>query len=171
MRTEAQREYVEYVTANLVPLRHLAYLLCGDEHLADDVVQQTITKLFVRWRRLQHVEHLDRYVRTMLVNTFLDERRRPWSRTVSLMGRPVEPSPVSDHSVEDAIVVRAALAKVPRKQQAVLILRFLCDLSVEEVAEIMGCSLGTVKSQSSRGLVKLRHLLERGECLPIRNGV
>lgn len=171
MRTEAQQDYVDYVTANLVPLRQLAYLLCGDEHTADDLVQQTITKLFVRWRRLRDVEHLDRYVRTMLVNTFLDERRRPWSRVVALMSRPVEPPPVPDHSVEDAIVVRAALAKVPRKQQAVLILRFLCDHSVEEVAEIMGCSLGTVKSQSSRGLAKLRYLLESGERRPIRNGV
>jgi RNA polymerase sigma-70 factor (sigma-E family) len=170
MRTEAQQEYVDYVTANLVALRHLAYLLCGDEHLANDIVQQTITKLFVRWRRLQHIEHLDRYVRTMLVNTFLDERRRPWSRVVRLVDRPVEPPPAPDQPVEETIVVRAALAKMPRKQQVVLVLRFLCDLSIEEVAEIMGCSPGTVKSQSSRGLTKLRELLE-GDRMPLRNGV
>src|SRR5687768_4883728 len=85
MRAEAKQEYVEYVTARLPSLRRLAFLLCGDEHRADDLVQQAITKLYVRWRRLSGVEHLDQYVRTMVVRTFLDERRRPWSR-VALIG-------------------------------------------------------------------------------------
>ncbi|MER7001632.1 sigma factor [Dactylosporangium sp. NPDC000555] len=80
MRTEALEEYVEYVTGRLAPLRQLAFLLCGDEHRADDVVQQTIEKLYLRWPRVSAVEHLDQYVRQMLVRTFLDERRRPWAR-------------------------------------------------------------------------------------------
>jgi len=160
MRAEARQEYVEYVTARLPSLRRLAYLLCGDEHTADDLVQQTITKLYVRWRRIGGVEHVDQYVRTMLVRTFLDERRRPWSR-VGLDGVPRDtPDPGSgvDH-VADHVVLRAALARVPRRQQAVLVLRFLCDLPVEEVATILDCAPGTVKSQSARGLATLRRLL------------
>ncbi|MEE6258129.1 SigE family RNA polymerase sigma factor [Plantactinospora sonchi] len=162
MRAEAQQDYIEYVTGRLPRLRHLAYLLCGDEHRADDLVQQTITKLYVRWRRIRDVEHLDQYVRTMLLRTFLDERRRPWSR-VGLLAEPPEPPPAPDCRVEDALALRAALARVPRRQQAVLVLRFLCDLGVDEVAQILGCSAGTVKSQSSRGLATMRRLLDGTE--------
>ena len=80
MKASAQQEYVDYVTGRLPTLRRLAYLLCGDEHRADDLVQQTITKLYLRWQRISGVEHLDQYVRTMLVHAFVDERRRPWAR-------------------------------------------------------------------------------------------
>ncbi|WP_238008316.1 sigma factor [Dactylosporangium sp. AC04546] len=73
-------EYVEYVTARLPALRRLAYSLTGDSHRADDLVQQTITTLFVRWSRIRQAEHLDRYVRSMLVNAFVDERRLGWAR-------------------------------------------------------------------------------------------
>src|SRR5207249_1095925 len=66
MQAESRREYVEYVTARLPALRRLAYLICGDEHRADDLVQQTITKLYMHWRRIGDVAHLDQYVRTML---------------------------------------------------------------------------------------------------------
>jgi len=158
MRTEARQEYVEYVTARLAPLRRLAYLLCGDGHRADDLVQQTITKLYLRWRRISAVEHLDQYVRTMLVRTFLDERRRPWSR-VGLVADPPESAAYPGDRIEDAIVLRAALARVPVRQQAVLVLRFLYDLPVEEVATILDCAPGTVKSQTARGLATLRRYL------------
>ncbi|HZN20866.1 MAG TPA: SigE family RNA polymerase sigma factor [Micromonosporaceae bacterium] len=140
----AEEEYVEYVTARIPALRRLAYLLSGDEHRADDLVQQTITTLYVRWQRARDATHLDGYVRTMLVRTFLDERRLAWSR-VRLFGALPEPPPVEDAGVEDRTVLRAALARVPRRQQAVLVLRFLCDLPVDEVAEILGCSQGTPK--------------------------
>lgn len=162
MRADEQQEYVEYVTVRLSRLRHLAYLLCGDEHRADDLVQQTITKLYVRWRRIRDVEHLDQYVRTMLIRTFLDERRRPWSR-VGLLAEPPEPAPPPEGRIEDALALRAALARVPRRQQAVLVLRYLCDLGVEEVAQILDCSAGTVKSQASRGLATMRRLLDGTE--------
>jgi RNA polymerase sigma-70 factor (sigma-E family) len=167
MRTESQREYVEYVSARLVPLRQLAYLLCGDEHRADDLVQQTITKLYVKWRRVSGITHLDQYVRTMLVRTFIDEKRRAWSR-VGLFADAPEPTAPAEASVEDRIVLRAALSQVPRRQQAVLVLRFLCDQSVEEVAETLNCSTGTVKSQTSRGLHALRRLMSGQELVTLR---
>jgi RNA polymerase sigma-70 factor (sigma-E family) len=161
MRRQAQEEYAEYVSGRLAALRQLAFLLCGDEHRADDIVQATIEKLYLRWPRVSAVEHLDAYVRQMLVRTFLDERRRPWSR-VGLTGSAAaapEPPPPAGPDVEGALVLRAALAKVPRRQQAVLVLRYLCDLPVDKVAQVLACSPGTVKSQASRGLTTLRQLL------------
>jgi RNA polymerase sigma-70 factor (sigma-E family) len=158
MQARAEQEYVEYVTGRLPMLRRLAYLLCGDEHRADDLVQQAITKLYLRWDRVSAVEHVDQYVRAMLVRGFIDERRRSWAR-VGLVAHvpdtPVQP----DERVEDWLVLRAALSRAPRRQQAVLVLRFLCDLSVEEVAAALGCTEGTVKSQTSRGLATMRRLL------------
>ena len=167
MQTDVQREYVEYVSARLTALRRLAYLLCGDEHRADDLVQQAITKLYVQWRRISLVEHLDQYVRTMVVRAFLDERRRPWSRVGLTNALPERASP--DHHLEESMVLRAALAQVPRRQQAVLVLRFLCDLPVDEVASVLNCSTGTVKSQTSRGLANLRRLLEDQD-IPVGKG-
>jgi RNA polymerase sigma-70 factor (sigma-E family) len=162
MRDGSEEEYVDYVTARIPTLRRLAYLLAGDEHRADDLVQQTITTLYVKWQRARTATYLDGYVRTMLVRTFIDERRLAWAR-VRLFRETPEPPPVEQGGVEDRQVVRAALARVPRRQQAVLVLRFFYDLPVDEVAGILGCSSGTVKSHTSRGLVTLRRLLGERE--------
>ena len=158
MRDGSDDEYVEYVTARVPALRRLAYVLTGDGHRADDLVQQTITTLYVKWRRARAADNLDAYVRTMLVRTFLDEKRLAWAR-VRLFREMPEPPPFTDGGSEDRQVVRAALRRVPRRQQAVLVLRFFYDLPVEEVAAVLGCSAGTVKSQTSRGLATLRRLL------------
>jgi RNA polymerase sigma-70 factor (sigma-E family) len=162
MRDGSEEEYVDYVTTRIPALRRLAYLLAGDAHRADDLVQQTITTLYVKWRRAQAADHLDAYVRTMLVRTYVDERRLAWAR-VRLFREAPEPPPHSDDGVEDRQVLRAALSQVPRRQQAVLVLRFFYDLSVDEVARMLGCSTGTVKSQTSRGLATLRRLLGERE--------
>jgi RNA polymerase sigma-70 factor (sigma-E family) len=160
MDPAAEQEYVDYVTARVDSLRRLAYLLCGDEHRADDLVQQTITTLYVRWDRIRGVAHLDQYVRTMLIRQFINERRLAWAK-VRLVGGPPDRRGPQEPSVEDRTVLRAALAKLPPRQRAVLVLRFLCDLSIVEVAEILGCSPGTVKSQTSHGLATLRRVLGR----------
>jgi len=165
MSDAAEQEYVEYVTARLPALRRLAFLLCGDEHRADDLVQQTITKLYVRWNRIRTVDHLDRYVRAMLTNAFINERRMPWAQ-VRLFRETPEAAAPADTGLEERTVLRAALAKVPRRQQAVLVLRFLHDMSVADVAETLGCSEGTVKSQTSHGLTTLRRLLGAPALVP-----
>lgn len=162
MRDGSEKEYIEYVTARIPALRRLALLLAGDEHRADDLVQQTITNLFLKWRRASAAEHLDAYVRTMLVRTFVDERRRAWAR-VRLFRHPPEPPPLETGGFEERQVVRAALAQLPRRQQAVLVLRFFYDLPVDEVATTLGCTAGTVKSHTSRGLATLRRLLGEPE--------
>jgi RNA polymerase sigma-70 factor (sigma-E family) len=158
----SEKEYTEYVSARLPALRRLAFLLAGDEHRADDLVQQTITTLFLKWRRASAAQHLDAYVRTMLVRTFVDEKRLAWAR-VRLFRQAPEPPPVESGGAEDRQVVRAALARLPRRQQAVLVLRFFYDLPVDDVASALGCSAGTVKSQTSRGLATLRRLLGEPE--------
>jgi RNA polymerase sigma-70 factor (sigma-E family) len=154
-----EHEYTEYVTARLPALRRLAYVLCGDAHRADDLVQQTITTLFVRWRRIRAVDHLDRYVRSMLVHSFIDERRLAWAKVRLFRDTPDRAAP-DDQGFEERAVLRAALAKVPARQRAAVVLRYIYDLPVAEVAEILGCSEGTVKSQTSRGLITLRKLLD-----------
>lgn len=155
---DGTEEYVEYVTARVPALRRLAYVLTGDGHRADDLVQQTITTLFLKWQRARNADNLDAYVRTMLVRRYVDERRLAWARVLLMRDTP-EPAPAEDHGAEERHVLRAALRRLPRRQQAVLVLRFFYDLPVDEVAGILGCSAGTVKSHTSRGLSALRRLL------------
>ena len=161
MTSERDQAYVEFVTARLAALTRLALLLCGDPHRADDLVQQAITKLYLRWHRIDEVEHLDQYVRTILLREFIDERRLGWAR-VRLFAEPADRAVPVGADPDDRMVLRAALAKVPRRQRAVLVLRFIYDLSVEETATALGCSAGTVKSQTSHGLAALRRHLAQG---------
>lgn len=162
-RAETERAYTEYVSARLPALRRIAHLLCKDPHRADDVVQTTLTKLYVHWRRARAADDLDRYVHTMLVRCFLNEQRLGWAR-VRLSGAPHEvpglPPAAEPPDVETRAVVHTALSRIPARQRAVLVLRFLCDLPVAEVARILGCSEGNVKSQSARGLARLRAQLD-----------
>jgi RNA polymerase sigma-70 factor (sigma-E family) len=166
MRPELEREYVEYVQTRLPTLRRTAYRLCGDAHRGDDLVQQTITKLFVNWRRARAADSTDAYVRRILVHAFLDERRLGWSRVSLFPSAPGDADGIAtaplDSAVEDRTIVRAALDRLPRGMRAVLVLRFLCDLPVDEVADTLGCRPGTVKSQTARGLALMRRLLD--EC-------
>lgn len=166
MRDEAEQEYVEYVTARVPALRRLAYVLTGDGHRADDLVQQTITTLYLKWHRAQAADNLDAYVRTMLVRTYVDEKRLAWSR-VRLFREAPEAAARSDSGAEEREVLRLALRKLPRRQRAVVVLRFFYDLSVEDVAATLGCSTGTVKSQTSRGLTALRSLLGSRSLIPL----
>jgi DNA-directed RNA polymerase specialized sigma24 family protein len=152
-------DYVEYVQGRLTWLRRVAYLLCQDWHAADDLVQVTITRLFVHWARARRLENLDGHVRTILVRAFLGERRAPWGRRVVLNA--VVPEAMSASSDWDAVLdVRGALLSVPARQRATLVLRFYCDLDIEQAAAALGCSPGTVKSQTAKGLANMRRILE-----------
>ncbi|GIH19598.1 SigE family RNA polymerase sigma factor [Rugosimonospora africana] len=158
MRSETQREYVDYVTARLPHLKRAAYLLCGDSDRADDIVQATVTALYVHWQRATTVDNLDGYVHRMLVRRYLDEKRHRWSRVVlteTLPDRGVAPA----DGVEDSDLVSSALRRLAPGQRAVLVLRFLCDLSVEDTAAALRCSQGNVKAQTARALDALRSLM------------
>ncbi|WP_232666836.1 SigE family RNA polymerase sigma factor [Pseudonocardia sp. TRM90224] len=165
MRTASleERQFTEYVAGRLPQLRRTALLLCGDHHRADDIVQIAITRLYPRWRRARDAQDTDAYVRAIVVRSFLNEQRRRWA-TVWLVGSSTElpsvPSLTSaDADVDTREVLRAALDRVPPKQRAVLVLRFLHDLPVGEVAELVGCSEASVKSLTVRGLAALRRVL------------
>lgn len=158
MGADGDREYIEYVTARAPTLQRTAYLLSGDVHRGADLVQTVLTSLYTRWQRVRRVENIDAYVRKMLVHAFLNEKRRPWYRISLLADVPDERQTVEPRP-EDRAVLVAALAQLPQRQRAVLVLRFLWDLPVGEVAEILSCPEGTVKSQTSRGLATLREVL------------
>ena len=138
-------------------LRRTAFLLCGDWHQADDLVQTALVKLYVAWPRIRASEPPDGYTHRILVRCFLDERRRPWRRespveVLDETGAPARPT-------DELLDLRAALARLPRRQRATLLMRFWLDASVAQTAEALGCSEGTVKSQTARAVNTLRELL------------
>ncbi|WP_306210325.1 SigE family RNA polymerase sigma factor [Actinoplanes sp. RD1] len=150
--------FAEYFAARSGAMRATAYLLCGDWHRAEDLVQTAFTKLYVHWQRVTRHEALDPYVRRMLLRTFIDDGRRGWRRREQPYGQDFdrtgdEPDP------DDRLMLVRALAAVPPRQRAVLVLRYWEDLSVEATAAALNCSEGTVKSQAARGLATLRTLL------------
>jgi len=155
-------EYTEYVEARLSSLRRLAMVLCGDWQRADDVTQATLTRLYVHWGKVRAASHADAYARAVLVREFLHERRSTWVKRVSLQGgAPESPAAEADH---DAVLdLRTAVAALPARQRATLVLRFYCDMGVDQCAEILGCSPGTVKSQTARALDAVRRALGQDE--------
>lgn len=154
MKAAEEIAYREYVVARMEQLRRTAYLLCHDWHTADDVVATALGKLYRQWHRAQQAGSLDGYVRKMMLHVYLDERRRPWRREHATGEVPDVAAPVQP--VGDESGVLAQLRALPPRRRAVLVLRFYCDMSVEETAEILGISSGTVKSQTARGLEALR---------------
>ncbi|RSN15774.1 SigE family RNA polymerase sigma factor [Nonomuraea sp. WAC 01424] len=155
-------EYTAYVRGRLSWLRKIAYALCQDWHRADDLVQTAITRLYVKWRKARAADDLDAYVRVILIRVFLAEQRRGWFSRVRVT------SAVSDQLLEGgdrdmAMDIHRALTAVPPRQRTTLVLRFHCDLSVEQTAHVLGCSTGTVKSQTARGLATLRAMLGEPE--------
>jgi RNA polymerase sigma-70 factor (sigma-E family) len=149
-------DYEAYVTARLPWLRRAAYLLCQDWDRADDLVQVAITRLYVHWHRARAADNLDGYARTILVRVFLAEQQTAWWRRVGVVREPPDSAVPADESDLD---LRAALAGLPPRQRAAVVLRFYCDLSVEQTADVLKCSTGNVKSQTSRGLAALRRVL------------
>lgn len=165
MYTRRDAEFTEYTAARLGSLRRVAYLLCQDWDGADDLVQRAIIKLYVHWHRARADGHADAYARVILVREFLSERRSGWARRVRLDAEPPDvPADATDHDA--ALDVRSALAGLPPRQRATLVLRFYCDLSVEQSARALGCSAGTVKSQTAKGIDALRRALDAGSDHP-----
>ena len=162
MSRSRDAEYCDYVAARLSSLRRLAAVLCDDWQRADDLVQVTLTKLYVHWGRARAADHPDAYARTVLVHEFIQERRSLWVKRVSLVGR-VSDSPAAVVDQDVLLDLRAAVAALPARQRATLVLRFYCDLNVDRCAEILGCSPGTVKSQTARALETVRRTLGPGQ--------
>ncbi len=158
MRADWESDYVDFVSARLARWHRQAYLLSGDRHRADDIVQQTCTDVFVHWRRVSSAANPESYVNAMLIKVFLNERRRGWATRVRLTGA-MPDMPAAADDPDDRTILHSALAKLPPRQRAVLVLRYVYDLPVAEVAAALRCSEGTVKSQAHHGLAGLRRLL------------
>lgn len=152
---DRDRDFGEFVDARALVMRRTAFLLCGDWHRAEDIVQTALTKLYVAWPRVRR-DSLDAYSRKVLVRTAIDESRRGFfqrERSVDV----VPERAVSDHATDYDL--REALDALPPGQRAVVVLRYWEDLSITETARILGRTEGTVKSQAAKGLAALRDLL------------
>src|SRR5262245_6379056 len=183
MAAEGDGDYIAYVTGRLPVLRRVAAQLTGDPHRGDDLVQQAITRLYRHWRRASRTENLDAYVYKILLRTFLDERRHRWAAVQLWAAAPTEhdyrtegprraarPEDPAGH-VADRLLLREALAMLPPRQRAIVVLRFVVDRSVDDVAQILNIAPGTVKSQTHAGLTALRRLLADGDAAPSSPGV
>ncbi|MFC6091363.1 SigE family RNA polymerase sigma factor [Saccharothrix lopnurensis] len=149
-------------------MRRTAYLLCGDWHRAEDLVQTALTKLYVAWPRLRRDGAVDAYARKVLVRTAIDESRLAFRRRETVVDTvPDRPTPESGSAWSAPALptgsadldVRRALAALPPGRRAVVVLRYWEDLSVTETARLLGRTEGTVKSQAAKGLAALRTLL------------
>jgi RNA polymerase sigma-70 factor (sigma-E family) len=152
-------EFSEYVTLRWPPMLRTARLLTGEHALAEDLVQTALERCFAAWPRLRAYEAADAYVRRTIVNTYLSWRRkRSWSEVPRDQFADVVTADATE-LVSQRSVLLVALAELPPRQRAAVVLRFYEDLSVQQTAGLLGCSTGTVKSQTSEALAKLRDLL------------
>ncbi|MQA62609.1 MAG: SigE family RNA polymerase sigma factor [Actinophytocola sp.] len=156
-----EQEFAEYFARRQDAVRRTAYLLCGDWHRADDLAQIAFVALHRRWRKIRDRAALDAYVRKTVVRASIDESRRPWRREryVEQMPEPAPSTEGIDHQVATREALLAGLRQVPPRQRAVLVLRYFEGLDVSGAANALGCSEGTVKSQTARGLAALRAVL------------
>ncbi|AMM06816.1 SigE family RNA polymerase sigma factor [Streptomyces albidoflavus] len=156
-RTElSPPDFETFAAARWPRLLRTAYLLTGDHHEAEDLVQVTLAKLFPAWPRVRGLDEPDAYVRRALVNNNLSRFRK--RRVVQLL-TPRLPERAQEGGAartEERSLLLEALGTLPPRQRAVVVLRYWEDLSEQQAAEVLGCSPGNVKSQASRGLRKLR---------------
>jgi RNA polymerase sigma-70 factor (sigma-E family) len=151
-----EAQFREFVSARSAALLRLAYLVSGDMNLAEDLLQTTLTRTYLAWRRLDGIDSLDAYTRRVLLNTATSWWRRRWRGerpTLVIPERPV--SDRADQMAERDAMWRL-LGRLPARQRAVLVLRYYEDLSEADIALHLGLSVGTVKSHASRALATLR---------------
>lgn len=154
-------DFDNYVAARRRSLMRTAYLLTGEHHAAEDLVQATLARTFAAWRRIRDREAIDAYVRRTMLNEHASWWRRAWRRmertTDSVPERPTHVPVIESSEAEEHLWT--AVQGLPPRQRAVVVLRYYEDLSEAEIANVLGCSRGTVKSTSSRALAKLRERL------------
>jgi len=172
VRRRDEGEFIAFAEACRPALRRTAYLMCGDWERAADMTQEALVRVYVAWPRLEKGHGLPAYARRAVVSVAIDEARKKSSQEVPT-------AELRDSSVEDAagqvvdrLFLMRALADLPARQRACVVLRFYDDLSVEAVADALGCRTGTVKSQTARGLEALRAVYaHHGGELLMRPGV
>lgn len=158
MRTSHQDEFRAYVNASRAALVHTATLLSGgDGHRAEDLVQTTLTRLYLAWPRIRSADGPHGYARRTMVNALIDEGRRPFRRRERLHAEVPDRALIA--SEDDFGSLHAALAELPPGMRAAVVLRHVYGFSVADTAHALSCSEGTVKSQTARGLERLRAVL------------
>jgi RNA polymerase sigma-70 factor (sigma-E family) len=153
-------EFLAFVRDRSLALRRTAFLLCGDWSSGDDLVQESLAKVYVAWPRIAASQAVESYTRTTMLRTYLNERRK-WRREVTLDEVPEHPT--DDRDTALTVTLSGLLRELPPKQRAVLVLRFYQDLSVPQIAKELDIPEGTVKSQLSRGLAAMRERLGEDE--------
>ena len=164
MDQAGERAFEEFFRTRREAVRRSAYLLCGDWHHADDLTQTAFVALHRGWDRIREPAALDAYLRRTLVRALIDETRRPWRRERAVPEPPEPPEPPgATDGTADGVATRHALVdglrRLPPRQRAVLVLRFLEGMDVAATARALGCRQGTVKSQTAHGLGALRSVL------------
>jgi RNA polymerase sigma-70 factor (sigma-E family) len=164
-RSDHEREFVEFVAGRQAALLRFAYLVCGHRQTAEDVVQTALVKTYLVWGRLRDRGALDGYVRRAIVNEHISLLRRPWKRRERAsegLSTPVPENGAETAAVEDRLdhetrtVLFDLVRELPPRQRAAVVLRYYEGFTEPETAAVLGCSVGTVKSQTSRALQTLR---------------
>lgn len=148
-------EFGEYVAARWPRLVRAAVLLGCTPHEAEDVVQTALTRCLVKWSKVQRADDRDAYVHRILVNTFIDSRRRMWRRELPTEQLPEGELPDTATTTVDAVGLDRALAALGRDQRVAIVLRYYLDLTEAQMASVLGVAPGTVKSRVSRALTAL----------------
>ncbi len=173
VRSRDDGSFEEFVAARSTALMRTAYLTCGSWHDAEDLVQAALEKAYRKWPQVREDLDPEPYVRRIVVNAAISRSRR---RKVLQEVRMAAPPEVSSQPPTDRVALRDVLVRelhrLPARQRAVLVLRYWEDLSEAETARLLGCSTGTVKSQASKGLTRLRRFVDDGahELVPADKG-
>ena len=156
-QTSRDEEFAAYMHARQPSLLRTAYLLTGDRHSAEDLVQTALAKLYLSWDKVQRRELVDGYVRRILVNEHNSLWRRAWKkREFTTDTLPDVIAPLDRPDTGEAAALWDFVRSLPRRQRAVVVLRYYEDLSEAETADVLGISVGTVKSQASRAIASMR---------------
>jgi len=151
-----QDAFRDYVAGRSTRLLKTAWLLTGDWHLAEDLLQTALAKTSLAWHRIERWESVDAYVRKAMVTTYATWWRRKWRGETPTRELPEQLSSDPYQEIDLRESVRRVLLTLPARQRAVVVLRYFEDLSEAETAAALGCSVGAVKSHSSRALARLR---------------
>ncbi|MEV0719173.1 SigE family RNA polymerase sigma factor [Asanoa sp. NPDC050611] len=158
-RQAREAEFTAFVEATAPKLRRTAYLMCRDWHFAQDLTQTTFAKMYASWGRIRHAANLEAYSRKVLMNVLFDQRNRRSAGEMVLAELPDHAQSGQSDAVENHVALMRALATLPVRDQAIVVLRHWEDLSVETVAGILGVSVSVVKTQNARALSRLRSAL------------
>jgi RNA polymerase sigma-70 factor (sigma-E family) len=155
--TDRDADFTAYLEARQARLLRTAYLLTGDRHQAEDLLQTSLAKLYLSWDKVRDRDSVDAYARRILVNEHNSFWRRGWKRREYVTDTLPDRTPVQDvYDEGTAAAVWEVVQTLPRKARAVVVLRYYEQLTEAETAAVLGISVGTVKSQSSRALAALR---------------